>query len=73
LILHYCPERWRAVPDRSRTCLKANSRLDAFSTPSEWSPSGGEGNVFVTIEADGKVKVSSPVVDQGAGVLTVIF
>ncbi len=39
---------------------------------SEWSPSGGEGNVFVTVEEDGKVKVSSPVVDQGAGVLTVI-
>ncbi len=39
---------------------------------SEWSPSGGEGNVFVTIGEDGAVKVSSPVVDQGAGVLTVI-
>ncbi|MGH7828160.1 MAG: xanthine dehydrogenase family protein molybdopterin-binding subunit [Candidatus Binatia bacterium] len=39
---------------------------------SEWSPSGGEGNVFVTIGEDGKVRVSSPVVDQGAGVLTVI-
>jgi CO/xanthine dehydrogenase Mo-binding subunit len=39
---------------------------------SEWSPSGGEGNVFVTIEEDGHVKVISPVVDQGAGVLTVI-
>ncbi len=39
---------------------------------SEWSPSGGEGNVFVTIEEDGRVKVISPVVDQGAGVLTVI-
>ena len=39
---------------------------------SEWSPSGGEGNVFVTIDEDGKVKVISPVVDQGAGVLTVI-
>src|SRR5262245_28254327 len=39
---------------------------------SEWSPSGGEGNVFVTIEEDGHVKVLSPVVDQGAGVLTVI-
>jgi CO/xanthine dehydrogenase Mo-binding subunit len=39
---------------------------------SEWSPSGGEGNVFVTIEEDGGVKVLSPVVDQGAGVLTVI-
>jgi CO/xanthine dehydrogenase Mo-binding subunit len=39
---------------------------------SEWSPSGGEGNVFVTIEEDGRVKVVSPVVDQGAGVLTVI-
>ena len=39
---------------------------------SEWSPSGGEGNVFVTIEEDGKVKVITPVVDQGAGVLTVI-
>jgi len=39
---------------------------------SEWSPSGGEGNVFVTIEEEGAVKVISPVVDQGAGVLTVI-
>jgi CO/xanthine dehydrogenase Mo-binding subunit len=39
---------------------------------SEWSPSGGEGNVFVTVEEDGTVKVISPVVDQGAGVLTVI-
>ena len=39
---------------------------------SEWSPSGGEGNVFVTIEEDGHVKVISPVVDQGAGVFTVI-
>jgi CO/xanthine dehydrogenase Mo-binding subunit len=39
---------------------------------SEWSPSGGEGNVFVTIEEEGHVKVISPVVDQGAGVLTVI-
>jgi CO/xanthine dehydrogenase Mo-binding subunit len=39
---------------------------------SEWSPSGGEGNVFVTIEDDGKLKVITPVVDQGAGVLTVI-
>ena len=39
---------------------------------SEWSPSGGEGNVFVTIDEEGAVKVSTPVVDQGAGVLTVI-
>jgi CO/xanthine dehydrogenase Mo-binding subunit len=39
---------------------------------SEWSPSGGEGNVFVTIEDNGRVKVITPVVDQGAGVLTVI-
>ncbi len=39
---------------------------------SEWSPSGGEGNVFVTIEEDGRVKIVTPVVDQGAGVLTVI-
>jgi len=39
---------------------------------SEWSPSGGEGNVFVKIDEAGEVKVSSPVVDQGAGVLTVI-
>jgi CO/xanthine dehydrogenase Mo-binding subunit len=39
---------------------------------SEWSPSGGEGNVFVTIDEDGSVKIESPVVDQGAGVLTVI-
>ncbi|HEX2226425.1 MAG TPA: xanthine dehydrogenase family protein molybdopterin-binding subunit [Candidatus Binatia bacterium] len=39
---------------------------------SEWSPSGGEGNVFVSIDEAGRVKVESPVVDQGAGVLTVI-
>jgi CO/xanthine dehydrogenase Mo-binding subunit len=39
---------------------------------SEWSPSGGEGNVFVTIDKKGHVKIESPVVDQGAGVLTVI-
>jgi CO/xanthine dehydrogenase Mo-binding subunit len=39
---------------------------------SEWSPSGGEGNVFVSIDEAGEVKVESPVVDQGAGVLTVI-
>jgi CO/xanthine dehydrogenase Mo-binding subunit len=39
---------------------------------SEWSPSGGEGNVFVIIDEEGTVKVSTPVVDQGAGVLTVI-
>jgi len=39
---------------------------------SEWSPNGGEGSVFVTIEEDGHVKAISPVVDQGAGVLTVI-
>ena len=39
---------------------------------SEWSPSGGEGSVFVTIDKKGRVQVESPVVDQGAGVLTVI-
>jgi CO/xanthine dehydrogenase Mo-binding subunit len=39
---------------------------------SEWSPSGGEGNVFVIIDEKGEVRVESPVVDQGAGVLTVI-
>ena len=39
---------------------------------SEWSPSGGEGNVFITIDKKGRVQVESPVVDQGAGVLTVI-
>ncbi len=39
---------------------------------SEWSPSGGEGNVFVIIDEHGKVKIETPVVDQGAGVLTVI-
>lgn len=39
---------------------------------SEWSPSGGEGNVFVTIDKKGRVNVETPVVDQGAGVLTVI-
>ena len=39
---------------------------------SEWSPSGGEGTVFVKIDEAGKVRVSSPVADQGAGVFTVI-
>ncbi len=39
---------------------------------SEWSPSGGEGNVFGKIDEQGKITVSSPVVDQGAGVFTVI-
>jgi carbon-monoxide dehydrogenase large subunit len=39
---------------------------------SEWSPSGGEGNVFITIDKKGRIQVESPVVDQGAGVLTVI-
>jgi len=39
---------------------------------SEWSPSGGEGNVFVIIDENGEVRIESPVVDQGAGVLTVI-
>ena len=39
---------------------------------SEWSPNGGEGSVFVKIDKKGKVTVSSPVVDQGAGVFTVI-
>ncbi len=39
---------------------------------SEWSPSGGEGTVFVKIDEQGKITVSSPVVDQGAGVFTVI-
>ena len=38
----------------------------------EWNPGGGEGNVFVKIEENGTIKVSSPVVDQGAGVFTVI-
>jgi CO/xanthine dehydrogenase Mo-binding subunit len=38
----------------------------------EWNPGGGEGNVFVKIDAQGKIVVSSPVVDQGAGVFTVI-
>jgi carbon-monoxide dehydrogenase large subunit len=39
---------------------------------SEWSPSGGEGSVFVKIDEQGKITVSSPVVDQGGGVFTVI-
>ncbi|MBI4526555.1 MAG: xanthine dehydrogenase family protein molybdopterin-binding subunit [Deltaproteobacteria bacterium] len=38
----------------------------------EWSSRGGEGTVFVKIDARGKVTVSSPVVEQGAGVFTVI-
>ena len=38
----------------------------------EWCSSGGEGTVFLTIDAGGKITVSSPVLDQGAGVFTVI-
>ena len=58
--------KWPAI---NKAKAKNVGRGLAFS---EWSPSGGEGNVFVTIEEDGKVKIISPVVDQGAGVLTVI-
>jgi CO/xanthine dehydrogenase Mo-binding subunit len=57
------------LSDYDKPKLKNVGRGLSFS---EWSPSGGEGTVFVTIEEDGQVKVSSPVVDQGAGVLTVI-
>lgn len=68
---------------RGREALQKAIQLAGYQKPkpknvgrglsfSEWSPSGGEGNVFVTIEEDGHVKVLSPVVDQGAGVLTVI-
>jgi len=38
----------------------------------EWGSSGGEGTVFVKIDARGKITVSSPVLDQGAGIFTVI-
>jgi carbon-monoxide dehydrogenase large subunit len=38
----------------------------------DWSLGGGEGTVFVKIDEEGKVTVSSPVVEQGAGVFTVI-
>ena len=38
----------------------------------EWSSSGGEGTVFVKIDAQGKIIVSSPVLDQGAGIYTVM-
>jgi CO/xanthine dehydrogenase Mo-binding subunit len=68
---------------RGEEALQKALELASYSKPkpknvgrglsfSEWSPSGGEGNVFVTIGDDGKVKVITPVVDQGAGVLTVI-
>jgi putative selenate reductase molybdopterin-binding subunit len=68
---------------RGVEALENAMRLSGYNKPkarnvgrglsfSEWSPSGGEGNVFVTIDETGAVKVSSPVVDQGAGVLTVI-
>jgi len=68
---------------RGNEALDKAIQLSGYSKPkpknvgrglafSEWSPSGGEGNVFVTIEEDGRVKVLSPVVEQGAGVLTVI-
>jgi carbon-monoxide dehydrogenase large subunit len=38
----------------------------------EWGSSGGEGTVFVKIDECGKVTLSSPVLDQGAGVFTVL-
>jgi CO/xanthine dehydrogenase Mo-binding subunit len=38
----------------------------------EWCSSGGEGTVFVKIDERGKIIISSPVLDQGAGVFTVI-
>ena len=68
---------------RGEEALQKALELSSYSKPkpknvgrglsfSEWSPSGGEGNVFVTIGDDGKLKVITPVVDQGAGVLTVI-
>src|SRR5262245_15445545 len=38
----------------------------------EWCSSGGEGTVFLRIDELGKITVSSPVLDQGAGVFTVI-
>ena len=38
----------------------------------EWCSSGGEGTVFLKIDQRGKVTISSPVLDQGAGVFTVI-
>jgi CO/xanthine dehydrogenase Mo-binding subunit len=38
----------------------------------EWGSSGGEGTVFVKIDERGKITISSPVLDQGAGVFTVI-
>ncbi|MFQ5682990.1 MAG: xanthine dehydrogenase family protein molybdopterin-binding subunit [Candidatus Binatia bacterium] len=38
----------------------------------EWNPGGGEGNVFVKIDEQGAITASSPVIDQGAGVFTVI-
>src|SRR5215813_3457051 len=68
---------------RGEEALQKALELASYSKPkpknvgrglsfSEWSPSGGEGNVFVTIDEAGTVKVSTPVVDQGAGVLTVI-
>ena len=38
----------------------------------EWCSSGGEGTVFLKIDERGKIIGSSPVLDQGAGVFTVI-
>jgi CO/xanthine dehydrogenase Mo-binding subunit len=38
----------------------------------EWCSSGGEGTVFLKIDECGKITVSSPVLDQGSGVFTVI-
>jgi CO/xanthine dehydrogenase Mo-binding subunit len=38
----------------------------------EWGSSGGEGTVFLKIDERGKITISSPVLDQGAGVFTVI-
>jgi CO/xanthine dehydrogenase Mo-binding subunit len=38
----------------------------------EWGSSGGEGTVFVKIDERGKITLASPVLDQGAGIFTVM-
>src|ERR1044072_7277638 len=57
------------LSDYSKPKAKNVGRGLSFS---EWSPSGGEGNVFVFIRNNIKDKAITPVVDQGTRVLTVV-
>jgi carbon-monoxide dehydrogenase large subunit len=70
-------------PVRAKEALDKALALSRYDKPkprnvgrglalAEWGSSGGEGTVFVKIDEHGTVTISSPVLDQGAGVFTVI-